>query len=71
MTKDCLPNDRRPDIYEGHEFRTFSAIPGDSLSLSDNQTRAFYRDSENNMWIGTNNRVLHKYWREPVNFLPF
>ena len=59
------------NVFDGHEFRHYQANPDDSLALSTDEIRALYSDSKNNIWIGTNDGVLHKYSRELDAFLRF
>lgn len=47
--------------YDGYEFYIYRNNPADSFSLSDNFIWCLYLDSQNQIWIGTNNGGLNKY----------
>lgn len=57
--------------YNGYEFFIYRNNPSDSLSLSDNFIWCLYLDSNNQIWIGTNNGGLNKYNYETGKFEVF
>jgi PAS domain S-box-containing protein len=57
--------------YDGHDFRTFTHVPGDPNSLPNNNIRALEVDREGYLWIGTAGGGLARYDHRTENFSRF
>ncbi|GGH25183.1 hybrid sensor histidine kinase/response regulator [Dyadobacter endophyticus] len=49
--------------FDGHTFRIFQNVAGDSLSIGSNSIFALYEDASEKLWVGTHNGV---YRYDPV-----
>ena len=47
--------------YDGYNFEIFKRVPGDSLSLNDNQAQAIYVAKDGTLWAGGTLAGLSKY----------
>jgi len=54
--------------FDGYHFTVFKNKPTDSLSIGDNFIRAIFEDSQQNIWIGTEEGGLNLYDRQKNNF---
>jgi len=58
--------------YDGYEFRVYTNIPGDTLSLCDNKVESIYQDPKGNLWVSTisglclYNRAQDNFIRSPL-----
>lgn len=54
--------------YDGYNFKIFRNTRTDSTSLSDNFIWTIFEDSDENIWVGTNNGGLNKYNSDTESF---
>lgn len=47
--------------FDGHEFKVYRNIPGDSLSISSNNIWSIFEDDNGDIWIGTKTGELNRY----------
>jgi signal transduction histidine kinase/ligand-binding sensor domain-containing protein/DNA-binding response OmpR family regulator len=45
--------------FDGHEFKIYKNVLGDSLSLGHNYVRSIFQDSDHNLWVGTDTYLYH------------
>lgn len=57
--------------YDGYEFVVYRSNPNDSNSISDNFVWSIFEDSDNNIWVGTNNGGLNKYEYTSNSFITY
>jgi len=56
--------------FDGHNFRIFQSIAGDSLSIGSNSIFALYEDTSEKLWVGTH-RGVYRYDPIADRFDPF
>ena len=56
--------------FDGHNFRIFQSIAGDSLSIGSNSIFALYEDTSEKLWVGTH-RGVYRYDPVTERFDPF
>lgn len=56
--------------FDGHNFRVFQSIAGDSLSIGSNSIFALYEDAAEKLWVGTH-RGVYRYDPVADRFDPF
>ncbi len=56
--------------FDGHNFRIFQSIAGDSLSIGSNSIFALYEDTSEKLWVGTH-RGVYRYNPVADRFDPF
>ncbi len=54
--------------FDGHSFRFFRNIPGDSTSIYNNHVRCISEDRAGNMWVGLARGGVSRYDRETGQF---
>lgn len=45
------------NMYDGYDFKIFTNMPGDNLSITGNSIFCLFEDRKTNLWIATNNGV--------------
>jgi signal transduction histidine kinase/ligand-binding sensor domain-containing protein/DNA-binding response OmpR family regulator len=54
--------------FDGHEFKVYRQIPGDSTSLGSNEISGLFIDSYGTLWVGTYSGGVCRYNKEFDNF---
>jgi ligand-binding sensor domain-containing protein len=54
--------------FDGHSFRTFRNVPGDSTSIYGNNTTFLAEDSDGSIWVGLNRGGICRYDRKTGRF---
>lgn len=57
--------------YDGYNFKTWSHDAGNPFSLADNTVTALFEDSQNRLWIGTEDKDLQLFDRKSDRFYHF
>ena len=57
--------------YDGYDVKTFRNVPDDPNSLSDNQVRTLYLDSDGTLWVSTFNNGINKYLPDTEQFVRY
>lgn len=57
--------------YDGHQFRVYQTIPGDSTSIGNNRIHYIYKDGKGVLWIATFNSFICRYNYKTDNFTRF
>jgi signal transduction histidine kinase/ligand-binding sensor domain-containing protein/DNA-binding response OmpR family regulator len=59
------------NLYDGHEFKSFTHDENDTTSLSDNDISYIYKDNADNIWIGTVTGMINRYCRKTNSFIRY